>query len=118
FQIREGVFTTLELQDKFPDVVPLVFPRLQRFRTLRVSSSEFGIYPKKGQALTAYDFFYRSHSLEKLPRGGEKLVVHLEGREVPLDVTLIYMTEPGKPWMRKALRITARTAEGRECVVE
>jgi hypothetical protein len=93
------------LQNKFSPAVPLIFPRLQEFRTLRMSSSEFGIYPKLGQALTAYDFIYRGHKLDKQESGGERLVVYLEGRQGPLDVTLTYTTEPSEPWMRKSLRI-------------
>lgn len=44
FRIRAGVFTTRELQDKYPVTEQLVLPRLQEFRTMEVSSAEFGIH--------------------------------------------------------------------------
>lgn len=118
FRIREGVFTTRELQNKFPTSVQLVLPRIRQFRTMEISSAEFGIHLERGRVLTAYDFVYRDHHVDRGEDGKQRLVVHLAGRTVPFDVTLFYSVERDKPWMRKELQITPRTANAQKYVVE
>ncbi len=117
FQIRDGVFTTVELQNKFAPSAPLSMPAPNTFRTLRVSSSEFGIYLKDAEPLTAYDFTYSGDHTESTP-DGPQFVVRLKGRTVPLDVTLIYSAQTGKPWMRKELRITPNQQSGEDLLIE
>src|ERR1051325_4641343 len=100
FRIRDGAFTTVNLR-------VIANPA----RNFAVSSSEFAICPETGPALTAYDFIYQRSNVEE-SAGGRRLVVSLHGRRAPLDVTLIYEVEPGKPWMRKRLRIAPRQGSG------
>ena len=118
FRIHEGVFTTRELQNKFPTSKQLLLPRIRQFRTMEISSAEFAIHLGQGKVLTAYDFVYQDHHLDPGKGGGQRLVVHLVGRTVPLSVTLIYSTEREKPWMRKELQITPRTASAQKYIVE
>lgn len=118
FQIKDGVFTTQALVNKLPSSTRLVLPRLQPFRVERTSSSEFGLAVAGSRDLTAYDFIYRDHRVEQTSDGDERLVVHLEGRTVPLNITLVYSAKPGEHWMRKFLEITPRTPEDKKYVVE
>src|SRR5439155_3082450 len=90
--------------------------RNSNYRALRISSSEFAIYPDSGDALTAYDFTYEGRQLQKRDSGGEALIVRLTGRAVPIDVELTY-EKSSQPWMRKSLRVLPDSQAGRDFVV-
>jgi hypothetical protein len=118
FRIRSGVFTTRKLQDKYPITEALVLPRLQRVRTMDISSAEFGIHLHDGPVLTAYNFVYQGSTTEQLDQGGKKLIVQLEGRTVPLNLTLTYTYRANEPWIHKELRILPRTDGEHNLVVD
>jgi hypothetical protein len=117
FQVRNGVFTTRELQNKFSASQMPVLPRIHNFRTMEVTSSEFAIHLGQGLVLTAYDFVYHDHHVDR-GKENERLTVHLVGRTVPLHVTLVYYAEQDKPWMRKSVQISPSSARARQLVVE
>ncbi len=116
FQVRDGVFRTVALMEKFAPGATNVAEN-GFFRSLHGACSEFAVYPQTGDPLTAYDFAYSGRNFENVSTGGQRLVVRLTGRTAPIDVTLRYETEPRRPWMRKTIRITPQRQEGAEFVV-
>lgn len=118
FRIRAGAFTTRELLDEYPITGQLILPRLRKFRTMEVSSAEFGIHLHNGRELTAFDFSYQTSSTEETGNGDKKLIVQLAGRTVPLNVTLTYSYRANESWIRKELRIVPRTPAAQNMVVD
>ena len=79
-------------------------------RTLIEGGNEFTLTVRlEGSAadrrLTAADF---SASESQLGPGKRSLAVRLSGKDLPLDLVVRYFAEPGEPWMRKQVIVTAR----------
>lgn len=118
FVVRDGVFRTSELRDKFPREPKPFLAVDWPYSSMRVSSTEFAIYPQSRLPLTSYDFFYRTRRLNQLPDGGRELKVRLEGKTVPIDVVVCFRVVGDEPWMRKQIIIKPKTPVGSEISIE
>jgi hypothetical protein len=118
FVVRNEVFRTSELRDKFPSSRRPFLAVNWSYRSMRVASTEFAIYPKDGRVLTTYDFSYRRSQVRALPDGGNELKVTLEDKKAPVEVILSYTIARAEPWMRKQIRITPKGPAGSAMVIE